>query len=91
MSAEDWSLNGKITRKGHMNQKQPRAMKQVDQKFVAIKREIVELMSFSGYLSREKVVYDDGIPSEKYVQLDESRKARSSMVLSNARLYRTST
>ena len=69
MSAEDLSLNGKITRTGQMNQKQPRViLKQVYQKrSVAIKREIVKLMSLSGYfISEEKINISRSHSSEKY-------------------------
>ena len=44
---------------------------------MAIKRKIVELMSLSGYFSRKKSDLRRSHSSEKYDQLDESRKARS--------------
>ena len=91
MSAEDWSLNGKITRTGS-DESETAAGDETgcSVAFVAIKREIVELISLSGYFSWEKSNLRRSHSSEKYDQLDESRKARSNVGLSNARLYRTS-
>ena len=58
-------------------------MKQVDQELLwqYFKGEIVELMSLSGYFSREKSNLSGSHSSEKYDQWDERRKARSSIVL----------
>ena len=55
MSAEDWSLNGKITRTGSdESETAPGDETGFSETFVAIKREIVELISLSGCFSREK-------------------------------------
>ena len=62
MSAEDWSLNCKITRIGS-DESETAAGDETgwSEMFVAIKREIVELLSLPGYLNRKKAIYDDRI------------------------------
>ena len=62
MSAEDWSLNCKITRTGS-DESETAAGDETgwSETFVAIKREIVELLSLPGCLSRKKAIYDDRI------------------------------
>ena len=69
MSAEDLSLNGKIIRTG--SDESETAAGDVEtglsETFVAIKREIVQLMSLSGYfISQEKINISRSHSSEKY-------------------------
>ena len=78
MSAEDRTLNGKITR--IESDESETATCDIEtgwsETFGAIKREIVQLMSLLGYFSQEKSNISRSHSSEKYDQLDESRKAR---------------
>ena len=87
-----WGLvfkNGKITRTAS-DESETAAGDETgwSENFVAMKREMVEWMSLSEYFSRKKGNLRRSHSSEKYDQLDESRKARSSIVFGNARLYR---
>ena len=91
MSAEIWSLNGKITRIVSSVYWDGDKSCWWSQTFESTKLLMVELMRCLGYFKRENTVFKRAHSSEKCDQDEDKRYARSSIVLSKSFLGRLST
>ena len=91
ISAEIWSLNGKTTRIVSSVSWDGDKGCCWSQTFESTKLLMVELTRCLGYFNRENTVFKRSHSSEKCVQDEDKRCARSSIVLSKPFFYRLST